>query len=90
MYIIGGVKLGMEANVKSRSVVLSANTADLSLEYGFGLERFFQFFKFTPEIRFSHGLTNLYIKPTSAASAPIYFQMNNMKTHTVTLIFNFE
>lgn len=90
MYIIGGVKLGMEANVKSRSALLSAKTADLSLEYGFGLERFFQFFKFTPEIRFSHGLTNLYLQPTSAGSAPIYFQMNKMKTHTVTLIFNFE
>jgi len=90
MYLIGGVKLGLEANVRRRESALSAKTADLSLEYGFGLERFFQYFKFTPEIRFSHGLTNLYLQPTSASTAPSYFQMNNLKTHTVTLIFNFE
>jgi hypothetical protein len=90
MYLIGGVKLGLEANVRRRESALSAKTSDLSLEYGFGLERFFQYFKFTPEIRFSHGLTNLYLQPTSASTAPSYFQMNNLKTHTATLIFNFE
>ena len=90
MYLIGGVKIGLEANVRRRETALSAKTADLSLEYGFGLERFFQYFKFTPEIRFSHGLTNIYLQPTSAGTAPSYFQMNNLKTHTVTLIFNFE
>lgn len=88
MYIIGGVKLGIEANVKKRSSALSTNTSDLSLEYGFGLERFFQYFKFTPEIRFSHGLANLYVQPTTATNS--FSNMNYLKSHTVSLIINFE
>lgn len=88
MYFIGGVKLGIEANVKKKSSALSTNTTDISMEYGFGLERFFQFFKFTPEIRFSHGLTNLYVQPTTSINS--YSNMNYLKTHTISLIINFE
>ena len=88
MYMIGGVKLGLEANVKKRSSALSANTSDISFEYGFGLERFFEYFKFTPEIRFSHGLTNLYVQPTTATNS--FSNMNYLKSHTVSLIINFE
>jgi hypothetical protein len=87
MYVMGGFKLGVEANVKKKSTALSANTADLSLEYGFGLEQYFQFFKFTPEIRFSHGLLNLYIPPSVGGS---YAKLNDIRSHTVTLVINFE
>ena len=87
MYVIGGAKLGIEANVKKKSTALSANTADLSLEYGFGLEQYFQFFKFTPEIRFSHGLLNLYVPPSVPGG---YTRLNGINTHTVTLLINFE
>ncbi len=88
MYVIGGLKLATEANVKKKSTALSANTMDLSLEYGFGLERFFQFFKFTPEIRFSHGLNNLYVSPTTPLGS--YSNLNFLKSHSVTLVINFE
>jgi len=87
MYVMGGLKLGIEANVKKKSTALSANTADLSLEYGFGLEQYFQFFKFTPEIRFSHGLMNLYVPPSVAGP---YGKLNDIRSHTVTLVINFE
>jgi hypothetical protein len=88
MYFIGGVKMAIEANVKKKSSALSANTSDISLEYGFGLEHFFQYFKFTPEIRFSHGLTNLYVQPTTSINS--FSNMNYLKSHTVSLIINFE
>ena len=87
MYVLGGAKLGIEANVKKKSSALSANTADLSLEYGFGLEQYFQFFKFTPEIRFSHGLLNLFVPPSVAGP---YSKLNGIHSHTVTLLINFE
>jgi hypothetical protein len=87
MYVLGGLKLGIEANVKKKSTALSANTADLSLEYGFGLEQYFQFFKFTPELRFSHGLMNLYVPPS--VSGP-YSSLNGIRSHTVSLVINFE
>jgi hypothetical protein len=85
----GGLKFGIEANVKKKSSALTTNIADLSLEYGFGLEQFFQFFKFTPEIRFSHGLVNMYSAP-GRLGTPWYTNVNNLKTHTVGLIINFE
>ena len=87
LYVMGGVKLGIEANVKKKSSALSANTTDLSLEYGFGLEQYFQFFKFTPELRFYHGLFNLYVPPS--VNGP-YARMNDIRSHTVTLVINFE
>ena len=89
VYMTGGLKFGIEANVKKKSSALTTNIADLSLEYGFGLEQFFQFFKFTPEIRFSHGLVNMYSAP-GRAGTPWYMNVNNLKTHTVGLIINFE
>jgi len=87
MYVLGGLKLGIEANVKKKSSALSANTTDLSLEYGIGLEQYFQFFKFTPELRFSHGLLNMYVSPSVAGP---YSKLNNIRTHSVSLIINFE
>lgn len=87
MYVLGGLKLGIEANVKKKSSALSANTTDLSLEYGIGLEQYFQFFKFTPELRFSHGLLNMYVSPS--VTGP-YSKLNNIRTHSVSLIINFE
>jgi hypothetical protein len=87
MYVLGGFKLGIEANVKKKSTALSANTADLSLEYGIGLEQYFQFFKFTPELRFSHGLLNMYVSPSVVGP---YSRLNDIRTHTVSLIINFE
>lgn len=89
VYMIGGLKFGVEANVKKKSSALTTNTADLSLEYGVGLEQFFQFFKFTPEIRFSHGLVNMYADPGRSGTL-WYRNVNNLKTHTVSLIINFE
>lgn len=89
LYMIGGLKFGVEANVKKKSSALTTNTADLTLEYGFGLEQFFQFFKFTPEIRFSHGLVNMYSTPGRSGNL-WYTNVNNLKTHTVSLIINFE
>lgn len=89
LYMIGGLKFGVEANVKKKSSALTTNTADLSLEYGFGFEQFFQYFKFTPEIRFSHGLVNMYATPGRSGSV-WYTNVNNLKTHTVSLIINFE
>jgi hypothetical protein len=90
LYMVGGIKYGVEANVRGRSSVeLSTNVSDLTLEYGLGLEQFFQFFKFTPEIRFSHGLLNKYSTPNS--TVPNWYKnVNNLKTHTVGLIINFE
>ncbi len=87
MYLISGLKLGLEANVKKKNTAVTANTSELSLEYGIGFERFYRFFKFSPEIRISHGLNNLFVPPGTVNS---YSKLSQLNSHTISLIFNFE
>jgi hypothetical protein len=87
MYLISGLKLGLEANVKKKNTAVTANTSEVSLEYGIGFERFYRFFKFSPEIRISHGLNNLFVPPGTVNS---YSKLSQLNSHTISLIFNFE
>ena len=92
MYLLAGVTLGIETNVKrSRggggiNNRLDTKTSDFTLDYGVGFEQFFQFFKFAPELRFSHGLGNMLQPANNSASIGI----ERLRTHTVTLYLNFE
>lgn len=91
MFVDAGVKIGIEANVRKNAASsrrLDTKTGDLSLEYGVGFEQFFKFFKFTPELRFSHGLTNMFVTPTNNN---IYARdIQRLNVHTVTLYLMFE
>ncbi|MFM6949136.1 MAG: porin family protein [Aquirufa sp.] len=99
-FVLAGAKFGIEANTRDKDFsslssdynhTIYAKKSDLALEYGFGFEQFFQFFKFAPEIRFSHGIFNIYQAPTT--SDPVAQRLNEIKhlnTHTVSLILNFE
>ncbi|WP_309914629.1 MULTISPECIES: porin family protein [unclassified Arcicella] len=90
MYVDAGVKIGMETNVRKNANStrkLDTRTADLSLEYGIGFEQFFKYFKFTPELRFSHGLTNLFIPPSVNNYAR---DIQGLNAHSVTLYLMFE
>ncbi|WP_229310895.1 type IX secretion/gliding motility protein PorT/SprT [Larkinella soli] len=91
MYVVGGTSLGIETNVRRREVagasrLLTKNT-DLTVEYGIGFEQFFEFFKFAPELRFSHGLVNLF-EPLQGSPTSVGIQ--KLRTHTVTLYLTFE
>lgn len=90
MYVVAGVRLGVEANVRKKENPnfgrLTTKTRDVALEYGVGLERFYQFFKFAPELHFSHGIVNM-LQPNSSA---IGQNISKMTTHTVTLYLMFE
>ncbi|GAB3926536.1 outer membrane beta-barrel protein [Larkinella terrae] len=91
MYLVGGGALGIETNVRRRETAgasrLLTKNRDLTVEYGIGFEQFFEFFKFAPEIRFSHGLVNLF-EPNQGNTANIGLQ--KLRTHTVTLYLTFE
>ncbi len=90
MYLVAGATFGVETNVRRKEVQgitrLSTNTTDLTIDYGIGFEQFFEFFKFTPELRFSHGIPNIF-RPTNNAAG---IGINRLTTHTVTLYLNFE
>lgn len=92
MYLVGGARFGIESNVRKKENLgvnrerLTTRTADVALEYGVGLERFFQYFKFSPELHFSHGVVNLFEPNRSAYSQGI----SRLNSHTVTLYLMFE
>ena len=91
MFIDAGFKVGIEANVRKNAATttrLNTRTGDFSIEYGIGFEQFFKYFKFTPELRFSHGLVNMYIAPTNPFSYANAIQKLN--SHSVTLYLMFE
>lgn len=91
MYMLGGVTFGFETNVRKRlrqgSDFLNTRNSDLTVDYGFGLEQFLAYTKFSPEIRFSHGIVNLFrnneINTTSNG-------IRRLTSHTVTIYLMFE
>ncbi|WP_425423147.1 porin family protein [Spirosoma panaciterrae] len=90
MYMVAGGTFSIESNVRRKELQgasrLSTGTMDFAVEYGIGLEQFFEYFKLAPELRFSHGLVNLFNPTNNAAGVGI----SKLTTHSVTLFLNFE
>ncbi|NVO32046.1 type IX secretion/gliding motility protein PorT/SprT [Hymenobacter lapidiphilus] len=88
VYLVAGVKpsLNMGGRRKDPEVnLLQAADSDFAIEYGIGLDLFYPFFKFSPELRFSNGLKNLYVPSTN----DVYSRsLQSMKSNTVTLYLN--
>lgn len=87
MYFVFGVKPSFSLSQKSadKDKVLLQNQ-DLSIEYGLGFDVFFPYFKFAPELRFSHGLLNV----LNTSNENFYTrQLKRLTTHTATLYFHF-
>ncbi|HEY4651930.1 MAG TPA: porin family protein [Pontibacter sp.] len=90
MYLVAGVKpgidLGSGKSDENPDMGLAVNKFDMALEYGFGVDMFYPFFKFAPEIRFSHGLLNQHKLTESQHSRLLQKQTN----HNISLILFFE
>ncbi len=93
MYLIAGATAAVETNVRSKAAKVSGRlntkTKDLSVDYGIGFEQFLEYTKISPELRFSHGLVNLF-NPGNATSSANNAGIQRLSTHTVTLYLNFE
>jgi hypothetical protein len=89
MYFLLGGKYSMASGLRRKDKKpdeLRAINSDLSVEYGFGLDIYNEYFKLSPEIRFSHGLGKAFVDdPNKYAVA-----LKNMTTHTVTISFHFQ
>lgn len=90
MYMIGGIKPAIEIGVKREELdpteFMRTTTSDFSIEYGFGFDFYYPMFKFSPEIRFSHGLQDIKEQDSNRYSRSV----NKLSTHTVTVYLNFE
>lgn len=91
MYMVGGIKPGIEASGKNdvdevSEENINIKTFNTSLELGIGLDIYYPLFKFSPEIRFSKGLTNMLGDKENMFSAGL----DRVSTNTITLYFLFQ
>lgn len=93
MYMVGGVKPAIEAsgkgqisNSNSLSKGIEVKGNNLSLEAGFGFDLYYPLFKFSPELRFSRGIVNIFDKTNDPFSQPL----NRINTNTITVYLLFQ
>ena len=89
IYVIGGLISGYQASGnKDDEKERKLQTADFNLagELGFGFDIYFPLFKFSPEIRFSRGLTNMIREDKYGYSDGI----KRLTTNTFTIYLLFE
>lgn len=90
-YVVGGLAPSVQVGRKKEKGVSDENQLvtqrfDLTLETGIGMDIYFPFFKFAPELRFSYGLLNVFDKEDKFLSRNI----DRLSTYTVTVLFLFE
>jgi len=90
MYMVGGFTPGFELSgkndVQSNTANLAVKKTNLTADMGIGFDFYFPLFKFSPELRFSHGLTNVLGDDPSIFKDPI----KTLKTNTVGVYFIFQ
>lgn len=90
MYVVGGVKPGVEASGKKKlegaSKSLQAKSFNLNLDAGIGFDLYFPLFKFSPEVRFSRGIVDVLGNPASDYAKPLH----RLNTNTVNVYLIFQ
>lgn len=90
MYMIGGIKPGLEASGKkdldALTTRLGVSEFNIALESGLGFDFYYPLFKFSPEIRFSRGMNNL-LKDTDN---PFGQPLKRINTNTITVYLLFQ
>lgn len=89
MYMFGGFKTSVEVGGKKKartSTQLTTKSVDYSIEYGIGVDIYYELFKLSPEIRFSYGLKNLFVADDNLYSENI----SELSTFTTTFFLYFE
>ncbi len=90
MYMIGGFTPSIEASgkndIQSTSEVLDIKQTNLSIDAGLGFDFYFPLFKFSQEIRFSRGISNLLGPDPSKFKEPL----DRVNTNTISVYFIFQ
>lgn len=89
MYIIAGVSGSWRAGKDDLATTidrLEIGTSNIKIEIGIGLERYFEFFKFAPELRYARGIGNV----MTDANNFYHNGINRLVTHSFSLYFHFS
>ncbi|MCE7993336.1 MAG: PorT family protein [Roseivirga sp.] len=88
MYVVGGLsgslRTGKAKETDTGGLVI--RKLDIRAEVGIGLEKYFKFFKFSPELRYSRGLINV----LNDGEAFYSLGIDRLVTHNFTLYFHFS
>ena len=90
-YVVGGIKYSMDIASKDQiddegQELVKLNNHDLMIEGGFGIDFYLQYFKFSPQIKLSHGIINILTKDSTLYTETI----KNLKTSSWMISFTFE
>jgi len=90
MFFVAGVNPQIRTKKQDEAdeddIVLTGR--DMALELGMGFDLYFKYFKFSPEIRFSHGLRNLYRETNT--DPRIAEAISEVRKKSITIYFNFQ
>lgn len=90
-YALGGVRFDWDlaSNSKARKAtdIVKINPYDLAIEYGVGLEFFFPLFIFSPEIKFTNGLPNMFVPTPNLRYSNV---LDQLKNRYLTISIQFE
>ena len=91
MFVLGGVKYSYDVASDSRSrgaeELVRFSPSDFQLEVGAGMQFFFPYFIFSPEVKFSHGLGNVLIYDDRLTQSTV---LNKVVSRALTLSLHFE
>lgn len=91
LFVIAGMKYGFDVASDSRSrqadSLVKISPTDFSIEYGAGVQLFFPFFIFSPEIKFSNGIGNTLIYNGQLKESTV---IDKILSRTITFSLNFE
>jgi|SRR6478735_4545364 len=90
MYVVGGVTSGFELSgkndVQSSTANIDIKNSNFSLDAGLGFDFYFPLFKFSQEIRFSKGISNMLGPDPSVYKDPL----KRLNTNTISVYFIFQ
>lgn len=93
LFVIGGIKYSYDVASNSRvrrdrlKDLMLISPHDFQLEVGAGMQIFLPFFIFSPEIKFSRGLSNIHIYNRELANSTI---IDSVLSRAFTISFHFE
>jgi len=91
VFIIGGVKysidLASDARTRQAAYLVKVSPTDFSLEFGAGIQMFFPYFIFSPELKFSRGISNILFYDNNLQDSKV---LEKILTQCFTLSFHFE
>lgn len=91
LFVLAGVKYSFDVASDSRArqaeSLVKISPHDFQIEYGAGIQFFFPYFIFSPELKFSHGIGNTLIFNPNLEESTV---LERVLSRTFTLSFHFE